>query len=125
MTPAVIDVSFATFFRALVVGVLVWAWLTLWQWLLVFVLAAFIAVTLDPVVAWLDAAASADDCGASRGRGRSRSRRGLHRDLWRVAVGMTRPSWHHESGTSASGAFQRLPAGVRRRFAAASSRSRW
>jgi len=56
MTPRLmIDVSFATFFRALVVGVLVWAWLTLWQWLLVFVLAAFIAVTLDPVVAWLDA----------------------------------------------------------------------
>jgi predicted PurR-regulated permease PerM len=50
-----IDLSFATFFRGLVVAALVWAWLTLWPWVLVFVLAAFIAVTLDPAVAWLDA----------------------------------------------------------------------
>lgn len=50
-----IDLSFATFFRALVVAALVWAWLTLWPWPLVFVLAAFIAVTLDPAVTWLDA----------------------------------------------------------------------
>jgi predicted PurR-regulated permease PerM len=50
-----VDVSFATFFRLLAVVVLVWVWLRLWRWFLLFVVAAFLAVALDPVVAWLDA----------------------------------------------------------------------
>lgn len=49
------DLSFRTFFRAVVVAALVWAWLVLWPWVLVFVLGAFIAVALDPAVAWMDA----------------------------------------------------------------------
>ena len=49
-----VDVSAATFFRLLGVVVLVWIWLRLWQWILVFVVAAFLAVTLDPLVARLD-----------------------------------------------------------------------
>ena len=49
-----IDVTFATFFRLLAVVALAWAWLRLWQWFLLFVVAAFLAVALDPVVAWLD-----------------------------------------------------------------------
>ena len=49
-----IDVSFATFFRLLAVVVLAWVWLRLWQWVLLFVVAAFLAVALDPLVAWLD-----------------------------------------------------------------------
>lgn len=50
-----IDVSFATFFRLLAVVALAWAWLRLWQWVLLFVVAAFLAVALDPLVAWLEA----------------------------------------------------------------------
>ena len=50
-----VDVSFATFWRAFVVVALAWAWWQLWQWVLVFVLAAFIAVALDPAVLWLEA----------------------------------------------------------------------
>jgi predicted PurR-regulated permease PerM len=49
-----VNVSFATFFKAVLVAALVWAWLYLWQWVLVFVLAAFMAVALDPAVKWLD-----------------------------------------------------------------------
>jgi predicted PurR-regulated permease PerM len=50
-----VDVTFATFFRLLTVVVLAWIWLRLWTWFLLFVVAAFLAVALDPVVAWLDA----------------------------------------------------------------------
>ena len=32
-----------------------WIWWQLWQWVLVFVLAAFMAVALDPIVQWLEA----------------------------------------------------------------------
>lgn len=49
-----IDVTFATFFRLLTVVALAWIWLRLWTWFLLFVVAAFLAVALDPVVAWLD-----------------------------------------------------------------------
>ena len=50
----VIDISFATFLRALGVAALVWAWWLLWRWVLVFVVATFIAVALDPAVRWLE-----------------------------------------------------------------------
>lgn len=50
-----IDISFATFLRALATVALVWIWWQLWQWVLVFVLAAFMAVALDPAVQWLEA----------------------------------------------------------------------
>jgi len=50
-----IDISFATFLRALAVVVIAWIWWQLWQWVLVFVLAAFMAVALDPAVQWLEA----------------------------------------------------------------------
>ena len=50
----VIDISFATFLRAAGAIALVWVWWRLWQWVLVFVLAAFLAVALDPVVQWLE-----------------------------------------------------------------------
>ena len=50
-----IDISFATFLRALTVIVIAWIWWQLWQWVLVFVLAAFMAVALDPMVQWLEA----------------------------------------------------------------------
>jgi len=49
-----VDVSAATFFRLLGVAVLVWAWLRLWQYVLIFVAAIFLAVSLDPLVRWLD-----------------------------------------------------------------------
>jgi predicted PurR-regulated permease PerM len=49
-----VDVSAATFFRLLGVAVLVWAWLRLWQYVLIFVVAIFLAVALDPLVKWLD-----------------------------------------------------------------------
>jgi predicted PurR-regulated permease PerM len=50
----VVDVSFATFLRALGAVALVWVWFRLWQWVLVFVLAAFLAVALEPAVQWLE-----------------------------------------------------------------------
>lgn len=50
-----VDVTFATFFRLLTVVALAWIWLRLWSWFLLFVVAAFLAVALDPVVSWLDA----------------------------------------------------------------------
>src|SRR5918994_831935 len=50
----VVDVSFATFLRALGALALVWVWWRLWQWMLVFVLAAFVAIALDPSVRWLE-----------------------------------------------------------------------
>jgi predicted PurR-regulated permease PerM len=49
-----VDVTFATFFRLLTVVALAWIWLRLWTWFLLFVVAAFLAVALDPLVAWLD-----------------------------------------------------------------------
>jgi predicted PurR-regulated permease PerM len=51
----VVDISFATFLRAILAAVLVWMWWLLWRWLLVFGLAALVAVALDPVVQWLEA----------------------------------------------------------------------
>jgi predicted PurR-regulated permease PerM len=36
------------------VAALVWIWLRLWQWILIFVVAIFLAVALDPLVQWLD-----------------------------------------------------------------------
>jgi predicted PurR-regulated permease PerM len=50
-----IAITFATFMRALAVVAIVWIWWQLWQWVLVFVLAAFMAVALDPSVQWLEA----------------------------------------------------------------------
>ncbi|HEY0876347.1 MAG TPA: AI-2E family transporter [Vicinamibacterales bacterium] len=49
-----VDVTFATWFRLLAVVALVWIWLRLWQWILIFVVAIFLAVALDPAVRWLD-----------------------------------------------------------------------
>jgi predicted PurR-regulated permease PerM len=49
-----VDVTAATWFRLLAVVALVWIWLRLWQWILIFVVAIFLAVALDPVVQWLD-----------------------------------------------------------------------
>ena len=51
----VVDISFATFLRAILAAALVWMWWLLWRWLLVFGLAALVAVALDPVVQWLEA----------------------------------------------------------------------
>ena len=50
-----IDVSTRTFVRGIIVVALVWVWLRLWWWLLVFVVAVFLAVALDPAVRWLEA----------------------------------------------------------------------
>ncbi|MEO8256144.1 MAG: AI-2E family transporter [Acidobacteriota bacterium] len=49
-----IDISFATFLRALAAVALAWIWWQLWQWLLIFVLAVFLAIALDPAVQWLE-----------------------------------------------------------------------
>lgn len=51
--PRGIHISHATFGRILFYAALVWLWLRLWQWVLVFVAAVFLAVALDPVVSWL------------------------------------------------------------------------
>jgi predicted PurR-regulated permease PerM len=49
-----VDVTAATWFRLLAVVALVWIWLRLWQWILIFIVAIFLAVALDPLVRWLD-----------------------------------------------------------------------
>ena len=50
-----VDITGRSILRILVAAALVWTWLRLWQWVLLFVIAAFIAVGLDPIVGWLDA----------------------------------------------------------------------
>lgn len=49
-----IDITTATFVRALGAAAFVWAWLILWQWLLVLLVAVFLAVALEPTVRWLE-----------------------------------------------------------------------
>jgi predicted PurR-regulated permease PerM len=49
-----VDLTWRTLARVLLAGVLVWVWLRLWQWVLLLIVAAFIAIGLDPLVTWLD-----------------------------------------------------------------------
>jgi predicted PurR-regulated permease PerM len=55
VTTTRIDLAGRTIVKVLFAAVLVWLWLRLWQWLLLFVVAAFLAIGLDPVVSWLEA----------------------------------------------------------------------
>ena len=55
MTATRIDLAGRTIVKVLFAAVVVWLWLRLWQWLLLFVVAAFLAMGLDPVVSWLEA----------------------------------------------------------------------
>jgi predicted PurR-regulated permease PerM len=50
-----VDLAGKTIVKVLFAAVLVWLWLRLWQWVLLFVVATFLAVGLDPVVSWLEA----------------------------------------------------------------------
>jgi predicted PurR-regulated permease PerM len=50
-----IEISTRTIVRILLTVAAVWLWLRLWQLVLLFVIGAFIAVGLDPLVTWLDA----------------------------------------------------------------------
>jgi predicted PurR-regulated permease PerM len=52
--PVRIDVSTAAIVRVLAAVTIVWLWLRLWQWILLLVAAAFLAVGLDPAVTWLE-----------------------------------------------------------------------
>jgi putative heme transporter len=47
-------IPWRTIFKLLAAGALVWIWLQVWELLLLLVVAVVIAVTLEPVVAWLD-----------------------------------------------------------------------
>ena len=49
-----VDISTGTLLRALAVVTAVWLWFRLWQLVLVFVIGAFLAVALDPVVKRLE-----------------------------------------------------------------------
>jgi predicted PurR-regulated permease PerM len=53
--PLRIDISVKAIIRVLAALVVVWLWLRLWQWVLLLVVATFLAVGLDPLVSWLDA----------------------------------------------------------------------
>ena len=53
--PLPIDISGRTIVRILAVLAGVWLWLHLWEWVLLLVVASFLAVGLDPVITWLDA----------------------------------------------------------------------
>jgi predicted PurR-regulated permease PerM len=50
-----IDITGRSFVKAVLAVALVWVWLRLWQWILLFIVAAIIAVGLDPMVTWLEA----------------------------------------------------------------------
>ena len=50
-----LDVTGRTVLKLVLAAALVWMWLRLWQWVLLFIIAVFIAVGLDPVVLWLEA----------------------------------------------------------------------
>jgi predicted PurR-regulated permease PerM len=52
--PRQVDISRATIVRVLAAAVVVWLWLRLWRWLLIFVVSAFIAIALDPIVTSLE-----------------------------------------------------------------------
>jgi predicted PurR-regulated permease PerM len=58
-----IDIPWRSIFRLLTVVVLVWLWFRLWQWILLLVIAIFLAVGLDPVVTWLEAHRVRRTCG--------------------------------------------------------------
>lgn len=49
----VVHISWSTFARTLTCIAPVWLWLRIWQWVLVFVVGAFLAVALDPAADWL------------------------------------------------------------------------
>ena len=49
-----IEVRWATLFKLVALVALVWLWITLYQLVLVLIVAVLLAVTLDPVVAWLE-----------------------------------------------------------------------
>jgi predicted PurR-regulated permease PerM len=49
-----VDISWLTIFKLMTAAVLVWLWLTLVQLVLVLIVAVLLAVTLNPVVAWLE-----------------------------------------------------------------------
>lgn len=49
-----LDVPWRTIVKILSAAIVVWLWLRLWQWILLFVIAVFLAVGLDPLVTWLD-----------------------------------------------------------------------
>ena len=53
--PVQIDISGKAIIRILAVLAAVWLWLQIWQWVLLLVVASFLAVGLDPAVTWLDA----------------------------------------------------------------------
>jgi predicted PurR-regulated permease PerM len=50
-----VDITGRSILKLLLAAALVWIWLRLWHWVLLLVVAAFIAVGLDPIVRWLDA----------------------------------------------------------------------
>jgi predicted PurR-regulated permease PerM len=50
-----IDITGSAIIKVLAAIVVAWLWLRLWQWVLLMVVAAFLAVGLDPFVSWLDA----------------------------------------------------------------------
>ncbi len=52
--PLPIAISIGTFVRGLLAVFLVWAWLRLWQWVLIALIGAALAIAIDPAVRWLD-----------------------------------------------------------------------
>ena len=49
-----VHISWASVLRVLFAVAAVWIWLRLWQWVLLFIAAIFLAVTFDPLVSWLE-----------------------------------------------------------------------
>lgn len=49
-----IDLSGSAILKVLAAIAGVWVWLRLWRWVLLLVVAAFLAVGLEPVVSWLE-----------------------------------------------------------------------
>ena len=51
--PLLIDISWKAIVRILAAIAAVWLWLQLWQWVLLLVVASFLAVGFDPLITWL------------------------------------------------------------------------
>ena len=52
--PSRVEITWRTIRRVLLTAVFVWVWLRLWRVIVVVLVAAVLAVSLDPVVSWLE-----------------------------------------------------------------------
>jgi len=52
--PATVEITWRTIRRVLLTAIFVWVWLQLWRVIVVVLVAAVLAISLDPIVSWLE-----------------------------------------------------------------------